>query len=369
VADNRKLDTKFMRRALTLAKRAAGCTSPNPMVGAVIVRKGKVIAEGYHRRCGDDHAEIVALKKTGGTAKGATMYVTLEPCNHYGRTPPCVDAVIKSGIQKIVIAMQDPNPLTKGKSVIKMRKAGLDVIVGVLEEEAQELNRVFTKFITTGMPFVAVKFAQTLDGKIATAAGESKWITSEETRKYAGTLRNLYDAILVGRNTVEKDDPRLNAADPAKKIKKIIVDGKLSVSPRARFFGSTDPGDCFIAVSKEAPAMKVKDFRAKGINVIVCPQKKGLISIPFLFKKLAVEGITSILVEGGGQIVGSVLREGLADKVYAYIAPKIIGDAKALGSVTGLETKKLADTVGLTGIKIKKFKTDILWEAYVLRNS
>lgn len=361
-------DERFMRRALALAGKARGRVSPNPMVGAVIVKGGRIIAEGYHRRCGEDHAEVVALKKIGGNAKGAVMYVTLEPCHHFGRTPPCVDAVIKSGVERVVVAMVDPDPRTRGKSVAKMRRAGIEVVVGVRESEARALNEIFIKFVTAGMPFVAVKFAQSLDGKIATAKGESKWITADDARAYARKQRDLFDAILAGKNTVLKDDPELSAADPSRRIKKIVVDSRLEVSLKHRLFKTTDPGDCFVAVGKDAPRRKVRDFRMAGVNVIVCPLKQGRISVPFLFRELSVRGITSVLVEGGGKIVGNVLREGLADKVYAYVAPKIIGDAAAPGAVEGSDPCLLKDAVRLTGVKIKKFKTDLLLEGYVFRH-
>ena len=205
-------DDHFMQKALDLALKGKGETSPNPLVGCVIVKRNRIIAEGWHRRCGSDHAEIIALKKAGSQARGAEMYITLEPCNHYGRTPPCVDRIIKSGIKKVVIGMKDPNPLTNGKSIAKIGRAGIKTKIGVLKEESEIINEAFVKYIKKRMPFVAVKCAQSLDGKVATAKGQSKWITSEETRKLTRKIRDEFDAILVGITTVIKDNPRLNGS-------------------------------------------------------------------------------------------------------------------------------------------------------------
>ncbi|MBF0533005.1 MAG: bifunctional diaminohydroxyphosphoribosylaminopyrimidine deaminase/5-amino-6-(5-phosphoribosylamino)uracil reductase RibD [Candidatus Omnitrophica bacterium] len=360
-----ELDKKFMRRALELAALGKGRTSPNPMVGAVLVKDGRIVGEGYHRRCGGDHAEVAAFKAAGPRAAGATLYVNLEPCFHWGYTPPCVEAVIKSGAREVVIGMSDPNSLTNGKSIAKLRSQGVKVRVGVLRREAERLNEVFIKNMKQKMPFVAVKFAQTLDGKIATAAGKSKWITSDAARAFARRIRNEYDAILCGRRTVKQDDPGLNAGRRGKRIKKIIMDPAFKTSLSAKLFAKTQPQDCWLAVTQQAPLSRRKRLAELGVNVLVCPEKRGEIDLIFLFKQLASAGICSILVEGGAATVGRVLKAGLADKVYAYVAPKILGDQQALSSVTGLDIRDLPKAIVLKQMTVRSIGKDFLFEAYV----
>ncbi|OGX24629.1 MAG: riboflavin biosynthesis protein RibD [Omnitrophica WOR_2 bacterium RIFCSPHIGHO2_01_FULL_48_9] len=361
-------DIQYIKRAMQLALKVQGETSPNPLVGALLVKNGRIIAQGYHKRCGSDHAEIVALKKAGDRARGATLYVTLEPCFHFGRTPPCVEAILESGIKKVVIGMRDPNPLTNGKSIAKLRRARVQVKVGLLEEELTKMNEAFVKYVTKRMPFVVAKCAQTLDGKIATATGQSKWITSEATRKFARQLRNDFDAILVGIRTVLKDNPRLTAAARTKRIKKIILDSSLQIPKRARLFQGTDPADCFIATTGQAELSKINFFRKKGINVIVCPQRQGHIQLKWLFKELAKKGVTSILLEGGAHTLGCALKEKLVDKMHIYVAPKIFGDQKALSAVTGLRITDLARAIQLRNLEIRKIYEDIFIQGYVYRH-
>ena len=361
-------DSVFMQRAIDLAVKAKGNTSPNPVVGAVIVKNGKVISEGFHRCAGSDHAEIVAIKKAGAKAKGAGLYVTLEPCYHYGKTPPCVDAIIKSGIKEVVIAMKDPNPKTQGKSIIKLKKSAIKTKVGILKRQAQEINEAFIKYIDQGMPLVTAKCAQTLDGKIATALGNSKWITSKPTREYAHKQRDEFDAILVGINTVLKDDPQLNGYKKSKKLKKIVLDSSLKISLEAELFKSVE-GSVFIATTKKASKKKTESLLSRGVNVIICPEKNNKIDLKWLFKKLAQFGILSILIEGGAHVIGSALYEKLVDKMQIYIAPKIIGDQKALSSIAGLNIRDVNKAVQLEKIKIKLINKEILVSGYVLRNN
>jgi len=361
-------NTDFMERALQIARRAQGLTSPNPLVGSVIVKKGKIIAEGWHKICGGDHAEVTAIKKAGHHAKGAMLYLTLEPCFHYGRTPPCVDLIIHSGIKKVVVAMKDPNPLTNGKSLRKLRRHGLKVRTGVCKNEAEKLNEGYVKYITTKMPFVSVKSAQTLDGKIATSRGDSKWITSMQARAFARQIRNEFDGICVGINTVLTDDPGLNPGLKSKRIKKIICDSSLRISLQAKLFSGCRPHDCIIATTKKASLAKIKTYQDKGITVWVCPQSTEGIKLRWLFKKLAIAGMTSILIEGGAHLIGSALQENVVDKMYFYIAPKIIGDQNALSAVVGLNTLQIKQSLHLQNMEVTTMGRDILVTGYVYRN-
>lgn len=354
-----------MQMALDLAAKGKGYTSPNPMVGAVIVKGTRVIAIGWHHRRGADHAEIVALKKAGAHSRGAKLYVTLEPCFHYGRTPPCVDKVIASGIREVVIGMADPNPLTRGKSIAKLRRAGIKVKVGISRPRAGQLNEVFVKYIRSKMPFVAAKCAQTLDGKIATVTGESKWITSSKTRDYARRVRDEFDAILVGVNTVLRDDPRLNGARATKRLKKIVLDSSLQTPLTARLFKGVRPADCVIAVTRKASPSKIKQFQNKGARVIICPAEDGRVDLKWLLKALAKEEITSILMEGGAHVIGSALKQKLVDKLYIYVAPKIIGDQDALSSVVGVDTVNIGKSIRLKNLTSRNIGQDILIIGYV----
>jgi len=358
-------DIDYMQRAYCLALKAKGETSPNPMVGSVIVKDKRIIAEGWHRRCGADHAEISALKKAQGPVSKAKMYITLEPCYHTGRTAPCVDQIIRSGIGEVVIGMKDPNPLTNGKSIAKLRRAGLKTKVGFLQDELAVLNEVFIKYTKRKMPFVAVKCAQSLDGKIATARGQSKWITSDTARRFARSHRDEFDAILVGINTVLKDNPRLNGSKRSKKMKKIILDSSLQISPKARLFSDVRPSDCIIATTKKASNRKMNALCKKGITVIVCPQRSGQLDIKWLFKELTKREITSILMEGGAHVIGSALKQKLVDKIYIYMAPKIFGDQKALSSIVGINTGNVNKTIQLKKMTFQTIGKDILVQGYI----
>ncbi len=348
-----------MTSVLNLARKGKGLTSPNPMVGAVIVKNNKIISQGWHRRCGGNHAEVIALKEAGLKAQGATLYVNLEPCCHTGKTPPCVDAVIKSKIKKVVIGMKDPNPLTNGKSIAKLRRAGILTQIGVLQKESEQLNEAFIKYIKYQRPFVTAKCAQTLDGKIATATGHSQWITSHKTRQFARALRNEFDAICVGINTVLKDNPRLNAAKKTKHLKKIILDSSLQISPNAKLFQDVNFSDCIVATTTKASPKKIQLLKNKGIHVIVYPKKREGIPLKELFKELAKQKITSILLEGGARTIGNALKERLIDKMHIYIAPKIIGDQKALSSVVGLNTLNINKAIELKNFEIQKLNQEI----------
>ena len=342
------IDEKYMRIALGLARKAEGLTNPNPTVGAVIVKDGRIIGKGYHRACGLPHAEINALKSAGPKAKGATLYVTLEPCDHFGRTPPCTEAIIGSGIKKVVIAMKDPNPLNNGRGIKRLNRAGIKTEAGVLGKEAARLNAPFVKFITTGRPFVTVKMAQSLDGKIATRSGESRWISSEASRRYVHELRGKVDAVMVGVNTVIKDDPLLLSKTKAgKQPARIIVDGKLKTPRNARIFSRMSGSPVIIATTK----------------------KKGRVDLKDLLRTLGRMGMMHILVEGGGELVASLVEEALADRFLFFIAPKIIGGRAAPTSVEGKGLAELEKAPVLKNINVKRFADDILIEGEAIRCS
>ncbi len=354
-------DFDFMNIAYRLALKGRTTVSPNPMVGAVIVKNGKVLAQGFHHHRGGPHAEIVAMKKIKGSLAGTKLYVTLEPCFHFGRTPPCVDAIIDAGIKEVIVGMVDPNPLTAGKSITKLRKAGVKVTVGVLQDKLAILNQAFVKYITKKMPFIVTKTAQTLDGKIATAAGQSKWITSDAARKFAHDYRNEFDAILVGINTVLKDNPALNA--PSKALKKIVVDSTLKTPSTAKFFKDALPQNCFIATIKKANKKKITALEKRAVVVIICPSKNGRVDLKWLMKELARREIAKILIEGGAKIIGSALKEKLVDKMIFFVAPKVIGDQSAQSSVEGLNILTLSKAVGLKNLEYRKIGEDLFFEA------
>lgn len=342
-------DKFFMTLALDLAKKGRGRVSPNPMVGCVIVRKGRVIAEGYHQRFGGPHAEVNALKKISGKAVGATMYVTLEPCYHFGKTPPCIDAVIKSGIKRVVIAMCDPNPLTAGKSIRKLKKAGIAVTLGVCEDEAKKLNRFFIKHITTGMPFVIAKVAQSLDGKIAGRRGERTPITGPEAFAYTQDLRACVDAVLVGKNTVLVDDPLLTVR--TKKLmqpQRVILDGKLSLlrhfSHLQIFKNKNSDGPILLVSTLPEHHARIALARAQGVGVICCRSSKGRVDLKAMLKKLDHWGIVSILVEGGAEVLSDFARQKLVDEWHLLIAPCWLGSRAVpafLSSPPRLKTKQI----------------------------
>jgi diaminohydroxyphosphoribosylaminopyrimidine deaminase / 5-amino-6-(5-phosphoribosylamino)uracil reductase len=343
-----------MHRAYELAMNGWGKVSPNPMVGAVIAKGNKVVAEGWHAICGGPHAEAVAIKKAGTKAKGADLYVTLEPCGHFGRTPPCVDAVIKAGIKRVFIGVLDPNPLMNGKSVAKLRKAGIHVETGFLQDELNRLNESFNKYITTGMPFVVAKSAQTLDGKIATLTGESKWITSEETREYSRALRFGFDAIVAGVNTVILDDPKLSVE--GKNLKKVILDTHLRLSPKARLFQNTKPEDVLVFTASTAR----KNLKA---TIITAPLKNGKIDLRWVMKSLGQRAIAHVLIEGGGVVIGNALKNGLVDKMMIYVAPKIMGEG--LDAIRGLGVFQLANVVTLKNTSVGHIGEDLFIEGYI----
>ncbi|MBQ3337409.1 MAG: bifunctional diaminohydroxyphosphoribosylaminopyrimidine deaminase/5-amino-6-(5-phosphoribosylamino)uracil reductase RibD [Selenomonadaceae bacterium] len=353
-----------MREALRIARHAEGRTSPNPLVGAVVVRDGKIIAEGWHRRAGTAHAEIHALNMAGELAAGATLYVTLEPCSHFGRTPPCARAIVEAGIKKVVAAMSDPNPLVAGRGFEILRAAGVEVEVGVLEAEARALNEIFIKWVTKNLPFVTMKFACSLDGKIATVGGESKWISGEASRKFTHHLRDINDAILVGVGTVLKDNPSLTTRlVEGKNPVRVIVDSNAR-TPLNSTVVTDKSAQTIIAVTSNAPNEKISALKNFGVEIIFAGDGER-VDLKILMSELARREITSVLVEGGGTIHFSMLKEKLVDKIFAFVAPKILGGENSLTAVAGAGFEKLSDAVELKNFTAQKLGEDFLLSGYV----
>lgn len=362
-------DSYFMNMTLQLAKKGLGSTSPNPLVGAVIVKHGKVIATGYHRKAGCDHAEIAALKKAGKAARGAILYVNLEPCNHFGRTPPCTEVIIKSGIREVVAAMKDPNPCNNGKGVHALRRAGIAVSTGVLEGQARRLNEAFIRYICSKRPFITVKTAQSMDGKIATKTGDSKWISNEISRRYVHTLRNQVDAVMVGAGTAIKDNPLLtsraqNNRPRMKQPIKVVVDSQLKTHSNARIFCKNSPAQVIFAATKKAPKTKIHKFEKVCREVLILKQKDNKVDLRHLMKELGKRQVTSVLVEGGGELIGSLVEERLVDKFLFFISPKIIGGKNAITAVEGKGVTTIAHATSLKDVSHKKLGTDLLIEGY-----
>lgn len=359
-----------MERALTLAKLGWGKTRPNPLVGAVIVKEEKVIAEGYHHYYGGDHAEVDALKKIKFLAKGAAIYVNLEPCSHYGKTPPCVEAIIKSKAKKVVVALQDPNPQVAGRGIKILREHGIEVVLGVLEEEARKLNEIFIKYITTSKPFCILKTAMTLDGKIATSNGDSKWITEEDARAYGHHIRDRVAGIMVGISTVLADDPQLNTRIPNKEGNqpvRIIVDSKLRIPLEVNVVKTAKQQPTLIATTNKAPKEKIEELAKLGVEVLMIKEKNEKINLESLMVQLGQRKIDSILLEGGGTLNYSALDVGIVDKVMCFIGPKIIGGRNAITPVEGTGKSLIKDAFIVEDISLEKFQKDILVEGYIKR--
>lgn len=359
----RQEDIEYMRRAMELAERGVGFTNPNPMVGAVIVKGGKVIGEGWHERCGEWHAERNAFKNCTVPAEGATMYVTLEPCCHYGKTPPCTEAIIEHGIARVVVGMEDPNPLVAGKGIALLREAGIEVVCGVEEEALREQNRVFLKYISTKLPWVAMKTAMTLDGKIATRTGDSKWITGAEARAYVHELRHRFMAILVGIGTAVADDPLLNCRIEGRGVRqpiRVVVDSNARLSLDSQLVKTAGEYRTIVAHTRFAPEESVKALREAGVEMLLCKEKEGLVDVRNLLELLGQSGIDSILLEGGGSLNYTFLSEGLADELYAFIAPKIVGGMNAKTPVEGAGMEKMADAINLELENVLNIGHDVL---------
>lgn len=357
-----------MRLALRQARGGRGRTSPNPMVGAVVVKDGRVVAQGYHQCAGAPHAEAVALQKAGSAARGADLYVNLEPCNHHGRTPPCTEAILASGLRRVIIGMSDPNPRVRGGGCARLKAAGLEVVEGVLGEASHRLNEAFTKFITTGSPFVSLKCAATLDGRIATHTGDSKWITSEKSRGYVHWLRNDHDAILTGIGTVLADDPRLTTRLKGRKgvdPLRVVLDSQARLPADASILHSGSRAKTLVAATYRAPRARVKALRQAGAEVRVFPARQGRVDLRAVFEELGNRSVLSVLVEAGSEINGAVLEGGWVDKVYAFVAPKIVGGVKALPAVGGKGAARMSDALLLEKLNIRRMDRDVLFTGYL----
>lgn len=355
-------DEKWMLRAIELARKGEGTTTPNPLVGAVLIdEEERLVGEGWHHRAGEAHAEVNALLQAGDKARGATAYVTLEPCSHYGRTGPCCEALIQAGVKRVVVAIGDPNPKVAGNGIRRLREAGIEVNVGVLAKEAAAVNEVFLHWITTKKPFIALKYAMTLDGKIATSQRDSKWITGEEARTYAHYLRRVYDAILVGKGTVLADDPALTCRLVAGKNPiRIVLDTKLEIPLTSKVLNDGE-AQTIIVTGKDAPAERlVEREKLKTVEVLQIGTSGGRLDLDELLNKLGERKITSILVEGGGDVHGSFFDHGFVERVYAFIAPKIIGGKEALSPVGGIGSKSIANGLGLNELETKVLGNDFL---------
>lgn len=357
-----------MSRALQLAGKAAGRTSPNPMVGAVIVKNGHIIAEGYHKKAGRPHGEIEALRKAGKKARGAQLFVNLEPCCHQGRTPPCTDTIIESGLKEVFIGMRDPNPRVAGRGIRQLKRAGIAVHTGLMKQECQRLNEVFVKYIQTGMPLVTLKSALSLDGKIATPTGESQWITGPEARERVHQMRDQVDAILVGAGTVLKDNPRLTTRlkkGKGRNPARVILDARAEIPLKARVFHHADRDRIIYVTTNKASTSRVSRLTNRGIRVHVFSRKSNHIQLKKLIKILGKMEIASVLLEGGSGINASALKDGIVDKVVLFFAPLIIGGESSPGVVGGPGIKSLKQSLKVKNLTVTPVGADWMVEGYL----
>jgi diaminohydroxyphosphoribosylaminopyrimidine deaminase/5-amino-6-(5-phosphoribosylamino)uracil reductase len=361
----------YMQKAIDLAKSALGVVSPNPAVGAIIVKDDAIVGEGYTQPPGQDHAEKVAGKQAGQNAKGAVMYVTLEPCCHHGKTPPCTTDIIAAGIAQVHIATLDPNPEVSGKGRAELDSAGIKTYVGQNELEAQQIIEAHAKFITTGMPFVTAKYAMSLDGKIATESGDSRWISNESSRNRVQQMRHEADAVMVGVGTVLVDNPRLslrigNAEVRSSKLR-VIVDTRGRTPTGAMLF--KEPGKVLIATTDMIASARARQYTELGAEVLKLPLAHGVVDLKALLKGLGQRNITSVIAEGGGTLLGSLFNQGLADKVAVFIAPKIIGGSKSPTPILGQGVMTMAEVLKLHRVNVKTFNSDVLVTGYTQEKS
>jgi len=348
---------KYMDIALNLAEKGRGFVSPNPLVGCVIIKRGKIVGRGYHKKYGEAHAEINALKAAGKKSNNAAMYVNIEPCSHWGKTSPCTEKIVEAGIREVIVGMEDPNPLVDGYKELKFR--GLKTRIGILREKAKKLNEVYIKYIKTKRPFVILKLAMSLDGKIATSTGDSKYITSLASRKYVHQLRNDVEGVMVGINTIIKDNPLLDSRlIKGKNPKKIIVDSELKIPEKAKIL--KDPTRVIIATTKKASKTKIDKLHQKGVQVLVLRPKDGLVDLKELMKELGKSGLTPIMIEGGAELSGNAIKEGIVDKLLFFTAPKLLGNG--LDPIKNLGIKKVNKAIKLKNISTKQIGNDILVE-------
>lgn len=364
------MDECYMRRALELAKRGMGYVNPNPMVGAVAVRDGKVIGEGWHQQYGGPHAEVNMAASATESLEGATVYVTLEPCSHQGKTPPCADLLVRHKIARAVVGCLDPNPLVAGQGIGRLRQAGIGVETGVLEEECRALNRVFFHYITQGTPYVVWKTAMSMDGKIATSTGESQWITGETARQDVQQLRHWLRGILVGVNTVLEDDPQLTCRlEHGSNPVRVIADSRLRIPLAARVLQDQTQNQTVIATTEQSPKEKRDALEQLGAKVLVCRTKEGHVDLTDLMRQLGQANIDSLLLEGGAELADTAFREGLVHRTVVYVAPKILGGANAKTPVGGLGMAQLSEAVHLGGVQVEAVGEDWKFTADVRRET
>jgi diaminohydroxyphosphoribosylaminopyrimidine deaminase/5-amino-6-(5-phosphoribosylamino)uracil reductase len=355
-------DRRHLAMALDLARRAAGRTAPNPMVGAVLVRRGRVVGRGWHRRAGAPHAEIVALQEAGRHARGATLYINLEPCCHFGRTPPCVDALVAAGVTGVVASLRDPDPRVRGRGFRALRSAGVRVRVGTLRREAEALNEPYLRAVRTGLPFVTLKAGMSVDGRIATREGRSRWITSGPARAEARRLRARHDAVLVGVNTLLADDPRLTAAGGGPPPARVVLDARLRTPASCRLLRTAGGPVVLVTLPDASPARRRRLERA-GALVVEAPGRDGRVSLRATLRALARRGVRSVLVEGGSEVLGGALDEGIGDAVALYVAPRILGGRQALPAFGGRGAGRLAEAPGLRDVRVRPVGRDWVIEA------
>ena len=349
-----------MDLTIKLAEKGRGLTSPNPMVGCIIVKRGRIVGKGFHKKAGTEHAEVLALNDAGKKAVNSTMYVNLEPCSHWGRTPPCTERIVESGVREVIIGMKDPNPLVDGFRELKFR--GLKTKIRILEDEAKRLNEAYIKYMKAKRPFVILKVAMSVDGRIATTSGDSKYITSKEARAYVHQLRTEVDAVMVGVNTVLKDNPELTprlvkGKDPIK----IVVDSTLKIPKNSNLM--KEPSKLIIAATNRAPKAEIKKLEQKGVKVIVTKSNKGMVDLNELMKQLGKLEIITVMIEGGTQVNSSAIKEGIVDKVLIFAAPKIIGNGK--GAIGNLGIKRISNAIDIKNPVMRRIDRDLLIEGYL----
>lgn len=361
----------YMKKALRLAVKGKGRTSPNPIVGAVLINDDKMVGKGYHKKAGLPHAEIEAIRSAGEKTNGSRLYVNLEPCSHYGKSGPCAEAIIESGINEVIIGMKDPNPLVAGKGIRKLKKAGINVIQGIMEKDCRKINEPFIKYITTKLPYITMKVASSLDGKISTITGESRWITGDQARNHVHKIRDEVDAIIVGINTVLRDNPMLTTRLKTKKDLmnpiRIILDSRLKIPLTAKSIQLKNGQKTIIATTTKAPLRKVKILEKMGIVVLTIKEKETKVDMNELMKKLGKMEISNIMIEGGAEVNASALQSGIVDKVIFFIAPIIIGGANATSSIMGNGIRFLKDAIPIKETRIKKIGHDFMLEGYIQR--
>lgn len=360
-----------MKIALDLAKKGEGLTSPNPMVGAVIVKEGKVVGTGFHKAFGEAHAEVVAIDEAGASAKGAILYVNLEPCNHTGRTAPCTGKIVDANISRVVAAMKDPNPDVKGGGIDYLKQHGIDIVLGVCKDKAKKLNEAFIKYVGTKRPFVIIKCAVTLDGRIATKTGDSRWVSGKESRAFVHRLRHAADAIMIGINTVKQDDPSLTTRlndlkghDPFR----IILDTHLAISENAKVLRLNSASDTIIVTGNSISEKKKAQIENKRIRIIKSPVKDGLIDLDSLMDRLGDFGITSVLIEGGSRVIAKALDEKIVDKIIFFYAPKIMGGDDGVPVCKGQGPDLMNDCIPVKDINVRRFGDDVMIEGYINRD-